>query len=126
MRLADQTQGAPAQAALESLFNGERGGPWGILGRFVATRLPTRLLPIDMEDEAQRKRVTIPGILESTVEALRGRNRDEPVRFENIFNQIHSSSQVIARGQARYDDGTIRFDNAQTHGLWSGFSWRVD
>ncbi|HXV61505.1 MAG TPA: DUF1326 domain-containing protein [Vicinamibacteria bacterium] len=114
------------QAALESLFNGERGGPWEILGRFVATRLKTRLLPIDMEDETQRKRVTIPGILESTVEALRGRNRDEPVRFENIFNQIHSPSQVIARGQARYDDGTIRFDNAQTHGLWSDFSWRVD
>lgn len=112
-------------AAMEGLFSGERGGPWEVLGRFVGERLDTRYLPIAFEDEPMRKRVTIPDMLESTVETLRGRDRAEPVRFENIFNQIHAPSQVIAMGDARYDDGTIRFDNARSHGLWSEFEWRV-
>ena len=50
-------------------------------------------------------------MLESTIEAIRGRDRSKTVSFENMFNQIHSSSQVIARGAASYDDGEIRFDN---------------
>jgi hypothetical protein len=112
-------------AALESLFSGARGGPWEILGRFVANRLPTRYLPVVFEDEPMKKRVSIPDLLESTVETLRGRDRSETVRFENIFNQIHASTQVIARGDAHYDDGTIRFDNSNSHGLWSHFEWRV-
>lgn len=71
-----------------------------------------------------RKKVTIPGLLQSVVQTIRGSDRSEPVRFENIFNQIHNPSQVLARGESRYDDGTIRFDMAKTHGLWSEFSWR--
>ena len=72
-----------------------------------------------------RKAVTIPGVLKAAVDAIRGRDRTEPVRFENIFNQIHSSSQIIAYADAHYDDGAIRFNNEKTHGLWSHFEWRV-
>ncbi len=76
-------------------------------------------------NDSTKKTVTIPDVLESTVESIRGRDRAEPVRFENIFNQIHSSSQVIAFGDSRYDDGVIRFDTERTHCLWSQFDWNV-
>ena len=108
------------------MFRGDIGGPWEKLGAFVSTRLPTRYVPIEMATEDKnKKKVGIPGVLESLVEAIRGRDRAEPVTFENIFNQIHSSSQVIAFGDSHYDDGTIRFENERTHGLWSQFDWRV-
>ena len=111
------------RAALETIFRGEHGGPWEILARFVETRLPTRAVPIAFETSDAKKSVSIPDVMESTVAWIRGRDRGQPVRFENIFNQIHASSQVLAFGDSRYDDGTIRFENERTHGLWSQFEW---
>ncbi len=110
---------------LESLFFGRIGGPWEILARFVSERLPTRSVAIEMMDSESKKSLSIEGVVDATVEPIRGEQRGEPVRFENIFNQIHSSSQVLAFGTTHYDDGTIRFDNESTHGLWSEFAWNV-
>ncbi len=123
--IIDVDASAGERDAIEKLFRGELGGPWEILARFVSNWLPTRYLPIEMKTDDMRKAVTIPNLLESVVETIRGRDRSQPVRFENIFNQIHSPSQVIAFGESRYDDGTIVFENTRTHGLWSSFSWQV-
>ena len=42
---------------------------------------------------------THPGLLETSITEIKGRDRSQPVTFENIFNQIHGSSQVIALGR---------------------------
>lgn len=111
--------------ALEKLFSGELGGPWAVLSRFVADRLPTRTAPIVIEDGERTKSVSIPGLLSGAIEAIRGRDKEQLVRFENIYNQIHSPDQVIARGSTDFDDGTVRIRNEDTHGLWSSFRWSV-
>lgn len=123
--LIDEAATAEQREAIETILSGGAGGPWEVLARFVGERLPTRYLPIQMTDDAKVKRVAIEGLLEASVEAIRGRDRSEPVTFENIYNQIHSPSQVIARGVSRYDDGRIAFNNEGTHGLYSNFSWTV-
>ena len=115
--------GPDQRRAVEEIVSGERGGPWEVLARFVSDALPTRSAPVRIEDEPARKGVTVAGLLDATVEAIRGRKRDEPVTFANIYNKIHNSTQVIARGSARYDDGEIVIDNKGTHGLWSRFRW---
>lgn len=112
-------------AAVERILTGEVGGPWSVLGRFVGHREPTRFEPIRITDDAGRKQVVIEGVLDSTIEAIRGRDRAEPVRFENMFNQIHAPSQVIARGEARLDAGAVSTHHQGTHGLWSAFDWAV-
>ena len=43
--------------------------------------------------------------------------------FENIFNQIDASSQVIATGSSKHESDEIRFSIDGTHGLYSRFSW---
>ncbi len=112
------------EAAL-AILTGQADGPWEVLERFVERRLPTRVLPIDITDEGAVKRVAIEGLMEGTVENLRGRDRDQPVMFENIFNQIHASSQVIATGTTTYDDGDISIANEDSHALYSEFDWAV-
>ena len=57
---------------------------------------------------------------------IRGRDKSKPVLFENIFNQIHAPTQVIALGESEYDDGVVRFRTSGSHGLFSHFEWRVD
>ncbi len=120
--VSDRATGAQRRA-VEEILTGMRGGPWEILARFVADAQPTRTAPIRIEEAPGRKAVTVTGVMRGAVEAIRGRNRAEPVTFENIYNQIHDTSQVIARGSTRYDDGEIVIANEGTHGLWSRFRW---
>ena len=116
----------PAQReALDTILRGKAGGSWGVLARFVSRWLETRYLPIVFVDEGTAYRAEIPGLLTTSVTNIRGRDRSAPVTFENIFNQIHGASQVIALGSTQYDDGVIAIATEKTHGLHSRFEWTV-
>ena len=123
--LIDQGASAAQREKIEDILSGKAGGPWEVLARFVARRLATRFVPIQIEDLGKTKRVVIDGLLESSIEAIRGRDKSRTVTFENMFNQIHAPSQVIARGGTRYDDGEIQIKNDQSHALYSNFDWSV-
>lgn len=149
--LIDEDASPDQREAVEAILRGDAGGPWEVLARFVSEWLPTRFVPIEMEDEGKVKRVRVgrsaegsgsqmpgssteapgsPGagfvsLLEASVEDIRGWDRDLPVTFQNMFNQIHASTQTIARGDTRGDIGGIRLRNEGTHGLHSRFDWRV-
>ena len=109
--------------AVEEILTGVRGGPWRILARFVADARPTRTARVRIEEEEGGMSVGVAGVLMGAIEAIRGRNRSEPVSFVNIYNQIHNSTQVIATGSAECDDGEFAFSTEGTHGLWSRFRW---
>ena len=111
------------QRAVEEILTGKRGGPWEILARFVADARPTRTARVRIEGDRSGKKVRVPGVLRGALQAIRGRNRTEAVRFVNIYNQIHNSTQVIARGSTECDDGDFVFTTEDTHGLWSYFNW---
>jgi hypothetical protein len=96
-----------------------------IIDEFVSRWLETRFLPIEFSEEDATKRARIPGLLETSITQIKGRDRSQPVTFENIFNQIHGSSQVIALGQTSYDDGVIAIQTEKSHGLHSRFEWAV-
>ncbi len=119
--IIDRAASGAQRGALEAILTGEAGGPWALLARFVGKRLETRYLPIRISEQGGEKRVAIEGLLEATVEEIRGRDRAQPVRFENIFNQIHAPSQVIARGSTGYDDGEIVVSTEGSHALYSSF-----
>ncbi len=109
--------------AVEEILTGVRGGPWRILARFVADARPTCRARVRIEDGPGEKSVKVAGMLRGAVKAIRGRDRARPVNFVNIYNQIHDSTQVIAQGSTRCDDGEFVFSIDQTHGLWSRFRW---
>ena len=121
----DQSASESQRDALETILTGRAGGPWEKLAGFVEKSLPTTFLSIEMEDEGSAKRVSIADRLKAAVTQIRGRDRSQPVTFENIFNQIHASKQVLALGDTQYNDGTIVIDNRGSHGLFSNFEWSV-
>lgn len=120
--VSDRASEEQAQA-VEAILRGKLGGPWEVLARFVSDWLETRSAPIRIEDEPTRKAIAVAGILKGTVNAIRGRDRSQPVTFRNIYNQIHDSEQVVAMGSTEYDDGEIAIRTDGTHGLWSHFRW---
>jgi len=119
---ADEAQ----RLAIETIFKGKAGGPWEILAAFVATWLPTRFVPIRFVDEGREKRMWIEELFETSVKTLRAKDDRGEVRLENLFNQIHGDTHVLARGTTRCRDGALEIDNDGTHGLYSKFSWAVD
>ncbi len=123
--LIDEEASPDQRAAVEAILRGEAGGPWQVLARFVSEWLPTRFVPIEIEDEGKVKRVRVGRLLDASVEDIRGWDRGLPVTFRNMFNQIHAPTQTIARGQTHGDIGGIRLRNDGTHGLHSRFEWRV-
>ena len=123
--IVDASASEAQRTALETILQGRAGGPWQVLARFVARWLDTRYLPITFEADGLTRRGRIAGLLDAVVSPIRGRDKAGPVRFENIFNQIHGASQVLALGDTAYDDGTIVIRNAGSHGLVSQFAWRV-
>ena len=123
--IVDASASPPQRHALEALLKGRARGPWEVLARFVGRHLDVQYLPIVFSDEGSIKRASIAGLFDAVVTQIRGRDRSKPVVFENIFNQIHASTQVLAFGDTRYDDGVIRVETKGTHGLFSNFEWRV-
>lgn len=123
--LIDDEASPDQRAALEAILQGDAGGPWEVLARFVSEWLPTRFVPIEIEDAGKVKRVRVGSVMEGSVEDIRGWDRDLPVTFRNMFNQIHAPTQTIARGETRGEIGGIRLRNEGTHGLHSRFEWRV-
>jgi hypothetical protein len=123
--IVDPVADADQRIALETILLGRAGGPWAKLHAFVANELPTEYLAIEIADEGATKRLSIADRIKAVVTQIRGRDRSKPVLFENCFNQIHDSTQVIALGDSQYRDDGIEFNNAQTHGLFSNFDWKV-
>ena len=124
--IVDEHASPDQRKAIEALLTGRAGGPWEVLAKFVGRRLDTRYLPIEFSEDAGTKKARIPGLLETAITEIRGRDRSKPVLFENIFNQIHAPRQVLATGSTAYDDGVIRIHTDKTHGLHSRFEWRVE
>jgi hypothetical protein len=123
--IVDPSADAEQRVALEMILLGRAGGPWEKLHGFVATDLPTEYRDIEMADDGVTKRASIDDRLKTVVSQIKGRDKSKPVLFENIFNQIHASTQVVALGDTDYSDGTIVVTTSQTHGLFSNFEWRV-
>ena len=123
--IIDESASEAQRRAMEAILIGDAGGPWGKLAEFVTVRQPTEYRTIALEDEGPIKRVSIADRLRSIVTQIRGRDKTKPVLFENIFNQIHAPTQVLALGDSEYDDGVVRFQTTGSHGLFSQFEWRV-
>jgi hypothetical protein len=122
----DEAASLAQRQAVEAILTGRAGGPWATLARFVGRWLDTRFLPIDFSDDGTTKKARIPALLEAAITQIRGKDRAQPVLFQNIFNQIHAPTQVLATGVTQYDDGVIKISNEKTHGLYSNFDWAVE
>jgi hypothetical protein len=124
--IIDEGATAHQRVAIDTILSGRAGGPWEKLATFVGTRRPTEFRAIEMSDEGAIKRVSIRDRLTAIVTQIRGRDRSKPVTFENIFNQIHAPTQVLALGDTDYVDEAIVIHHKGSHGLFSHFDWAVD
>ena len=109
--------------ALDIILTGKAGGPWQVLSRFVSKHLKSRVVSLHFEDQGREKRMWIDGVFETEISAIRAKDDRGEALLVNLFNQIHSERQVLARGSTRSFDSEIAFEIENTHALYSEFSW---
>ncbi len=111
------------RAALDIILTGKAGGPWQVLSRFVSNHLKSRVVCLHFEDQGREKRMWIDGVFETEISSIRAKDDRGEALLVNLFNQIHSERQVLARGSTRSFDSEFAFEIENTHALYSEFSW---
>ncbi len=122
--VVDEAASEGQRRAIEAILSGEAAGTWSVLSSFVGRRLPVRTAPIHVEAEGRRRRMWAEGIFDTAHAPIKGDDRTAPVRLENIHNQVHGASQVLSRGDTRFDMGAFDLTTEGTHAIQSAFSWR--
>ena len=111
------------RTALEDILCGRSGGPWEVLSRFVSEQHTSVVLDLNYEDIGRQKRMWIPGMFDTEVSAIRANNDTGEAMLVNLFNQIHSDRQILARGQTDSKIESFRFATNRSHALYSDIRW---
>ncbi len=118
----DDAGSAAQREALEMIFGGGAGGPLELLEGAVATRLPTRAVPIRFEAEGRRRSAEIPGVLEITVEGIEGLGGTPPW-LDNVRHLVSERLAIAKTIKGFYRDHDLDWDNAERNGHYANFAW---
>jgi len=108
------------RAALEAIFTGSAGGPPSLFNPMIATRLPTRALPITFSGDGKQFHAAIPDVTHVTVEGIQGMGQ---IWFENV---AHPASRRLAAARAtssHYKDHSLEFENSGRNAHFSTIKW---
>ena len=121
----DERASQEQKAALKEIFSGQAGGPWARLAPFYKDGKFQAVKPaaFGFAKEGRAFRVSISGVVNLEIQAIRGVSPDDEVRITNLRNVIHGEEHVMARSDHRVDDEGLRWDYTGKNGLYSRFSW---
>jgi hypothetical protein len=119
----DAAASAPQRAALEAVFGGTAGGPIGRLAPLVATRLPTRTVPIEFGADGRRRWARIPGVLDVEIEGIEGRAPGTETWIDNVRHFVASRLAAARARRSSYRDHGWAWDHTARNGHYASFEW---
>jgi hypothetical protein len=119
----DERASNEQQQALGAIFGGAAGGPLAALAPLITDPREPKIVPIIYESEGKQRRVRIPDILDSTVQAVPGGgNPEEPVVKRNahpLFPELVQAYGV----RTTYTDHDFVWDNSGKNADYASFTW---
>jgi hypothetical protein len=117
----DERASPEQRQALGAIFSGAVGGPLAKLAPLITEHLPARFVPITWEHDGRRRRATIPGVLDITVEAVTGSDGGEIVKknAHPLFPEVVQASSV----HSEYRDHRFAWDNTGRNADYTAFAW---
>jgi len=111
--------------ALGAILSGELGGPPEAIAGLVGEQLGVKFVPIEYEIDGERRRLTVPGIMEFEVESLKVPGSEDPAEVNNVFHPMGSRLPVGKSVRGVYDDSEFgfSFDNSGKNGHIAKFAW---
>ena len=109
--------------ALGRILSGEIGGPMANWMALTTDFKGTNYCAITFEAEGDSRRVTIPNVMDFSIEGIRAGRRREVMRLENTGHPV-SSTLALARGTAStYTDHGMTWDNTEKNAHFADFEW---
>jgi hypothetical protein len=118
----DEKGDAAQRQALEQIFGGHAGGPFGRLDAAISTRLPTQAAPIRLEISGLRRRAEIPGVLEIEIEGVPGRGGAD-TWLDNVLHPVSKRLGIAKAVKGLFKAGPFDWDNAGRNAHYASFAW---
>jgi hypothetical protein len=119
----DERASEPQRQAIERILSGEVGGPMVRWVSLTTDFRGTKYCPITFESRGKTRSVSIPDVMDFSVEGITAGRRPEVMRLENTGHPV-SSTLALARGTAStYSDHGMTWDNTGKNGHYAPFEW---
>ena len=119
----DEKASPQQQEALGAIFTGAAGGPMSAIAPLIGQNLGAKVVPIIYQNEGRKRSVRIPGVLDSTIQAVPGATPDAVVVKKNA-NPLFPEEWVQASGvRSTYTDYEFRWDNTGKCADYAPFHW---
>jgi hypothetical protein len=120
----DERADARQRDALSQILSGTMGGPAERWMRLTETFLGTRYVPMTYTREGKTRRVTIPEVIDCTIEGIQARGQQDVMTLTNTAHPV-SASLALAQGiGSTYTDHGMHWDNTGKNAHFAAFHWQ--
>jgi len=118
-RQADSDQ----REAIARILSGDVGGPAGRWMPLTTNFLGIKYSPITYEAQGHTRRVSIPEIIDFSVEGIVVGSQSEPMRLTNTGHPVNRDLYLAKGTASTYTDHGMSWDNTSKNGHFSQFDW---
>ena len=119
----DERASLEQRRAMERILSGDMGGPMSRWMRLTTDFRGTKYCSITYESKGRNRRVSIPGVMDFSVEGIRAGRRRGVMRLENTNHPVNSTL-ALAQGTANtYTDHGMTWDNTGKNAHYAAFAW---
>jgi hypothetical protein len=119
----DERASDAAYDALVEILSGKAGGPTGWFSIMIANFLGAKRVPIEFESLDQGWRVSIPKIIDGTVEPIEGADGEGPTVVTNSKYWMAPDITVCRGSRSRYRDWGRNWDLSGRSGEYARVEW---
>ena len=120
----DETASEEQQKALTQIFTGQVGGHPAMLVSFVGEVLGIKSAPIEYEAKGKQRRLKIPDVLETEIEALDQAGADVTIDNPPLGLAPGYTLVVAKSGKLHYQDHGLQWDISGKNGFYSPFTYQ--
>jgi hypothetical protein len=123
--IVDERASAEQREALTAIASGQGGGPMAALGPLIGRFGGVEAKPIKFEMNGMRRSVSIPGVLDLTVEGIAGASSSEPIYFENVGHPVATKLALAKASRSHLHGFGIDWDDTsgRNNGHFAPFAW---
>jgi hypothetical protein len=123
--VVDERASKEQREALTTIASGQGGGPMAALGPLIGTFAGTEAKPIRIERSGMHRGVSIPGMLDISVEGIAGAKADEPIYLDNVGHPAATRLALAKASRSHMHAFGINWDDTsgKNNGHFAPFSW---
>ena len=119
----DRQGTAEQQQALQAIFTGAAGGPMAGLAPLITEVLGARAVPITYDTSGTKRRVSVEGVMDISVEGIPGADGKSAMTIDNVPHPCNSSLALAQGVGSRFTDHGMSWELSGKNGHYSAIHW---